>query len=284
MLHSPAYKIAPAKYKFTITLLATCILAQAVIPSAALAGDKYELDGGKEAAVLGGATVLFGAGLWVDRGYEPLTPEEIAQLDPATINSFDRAATGRWSPGAAKASDIMVYTTMAAPISLALTDQGSLEAGTIGVMYLETMLLQGAMTFLAKNSFERTRPYVYNDNPDIPLALKMEKTSRRSFYSGHTSSAFASMVFLASVFERLYPESSARGWVWGGCMAAAATTGYLRYAAGRHYPTDILVGAAMGAFVGYIVPSLHELEADGPGAPGSGKSGRTMTLGITMGF
>ena len=67
-------------------------------------------------------------------------------------------------------------------------------------------------------------------------------------------------------------------------MAAAATTGYLRYAAGRHYPTDILAGAAMGAFVGYIVPSLHELEADGPGAHGNSKSGRSMTLGITMGF
>jgi len=220
MLHSTAYKDAPAIFKITITLMAVWLLVQATGPSHALAGDKYELDGGKEATVLGSSVILFGLGLWVDQGYEPLTPEEIARLDPATINSFDRAATSRWSPGAAKASDIMVYTTMAAPISLALTDQGSLEAGTIGVMYLETMLLQGAMTFLAKNSFERTRPYVYNDNPDIPMALKMEKTSRRSFYSGHTSSAFASMVFLASVFERLYPDSSARGWVWGGCMAA----------------------------------------------------------------
>ena len=284
MLHSTAYNDAPKVFKIAITLLVTGLLVQTAIPSAALADDKYELEGGKEATILGSSAILFGLGMWADKGYESLTPKEIAQLDPAAINSFDRAATGRWSPGAAKASDIMVYTTMAAPISLALTDQGSLEAGTIGVMYLETMLLQGAMTFLAKNSFERTRPYVYNDNPEIPLTLKMEKTSRRSFYSGHTSSAFASMVFLASVFERLYPDSSARGWVWGGCMAAAATTGYLRYAAGRHYPTDILAGAAMGAFVGYIVPSLHELEADGPGAPGSGKSGRTMTLGITMGF
>jgi membrane-associated phospholipid phosphatase len=258
----------------TVTMMLALLLLQSAGPSVALADDKYELEGGKEATVLGSSALLFGLGLWVDQGYEPLTPEEIAQLDPATINNFDRAATGRWSPGAAKASDIMVYTTMAAPISLVLTDQGALEASTIGVMYLETMLLQGAMTFLAKNSFE----------PDIPLTLKMEKTSRRSFYSGPTSSAFASMVFLASVFERLYPDSSARGWVWGGCMAAAATTGYLRYAAGRHYPTDILVGAAMGAFVGYIVPSLHELEAAGPGTPGNGKSSRTMTLGITMGF
>jgi membrane-associated phospholipid phosphatase len=273
-----------AEVFMTTMLIGALILAQAIVPGSASADDKYELEGGQEAAVLGSSAVLFGLGLWADQGYEPLTAEEIAQFDPATINWFDRSATGRWSPQAAKASDILVYTTMAAPVFLALTDQGSREAGTLGVMYLETLLLQGGLTFVTKNLFARTRPYVYNDDPDIPLSLKMEKTSRRSFYSGHTSSAFASMVFLASVFERLYPNSSARGWVWGGCMAAAATTGYLRYAAGRHYPTDILVGAAMGAFVGYIVPSLHELEADGPGAPGSSKRGRSMTLGITMGF
>ena len=244
----------------------------------------YELEGGTEAAVLGSTAILFGLGFWADQGYAPLTQEEIAALDPETINWFDRSATRRYSPGAAKASDIMLYATMVAPLSLALTDRGSLQPNTLGLMYLETYALQGGLTYLAKNLFSRTRPYVYNDNPDIPLALKMEKTSRRSFYSGHTSSAFASMVFLASVFERLYPDSSARGWVWGGCMTAAATTGYLRYAAGRHYPTDILVGAAMGAFVGYLVPSLHELEGDDPGGPAGGKSRQSMTLGITLGF
>ena len=268
----------------TMTLMTIWLLAQAVASSPVRAEFPYELEGGQEAAVLGSTAAIFGLGLWADQGYTPMTPEEIARLDPTTINRFDRGATGRWSPGAAKASDIMLYTTMAAPISLTVTDQGSRQAGTLAVMHLETLLLQGGLTYLSKSLFVRTRPYVYNDNPDIPLELKMGKTSRQSFYSGHTSSAFASMVFLASVFERLYPDSDARGWVWGGCLTAAATTGYLRYAAGRHYPTDILAGAAMGAFVGYIVPSLHEFEAEGPGTSGSGKSGRSMTLGISVGF
>jgi len=267
-------------------ILLTGLLTMIAAVSSVRATDEfpYELETGTEAAVLGSTAVLFGLGLWADQGYEPLTPEEIAALEPATINWFDRSATRRWSPGATKASDIMLYTTMAAPLSLAVTDQGSRQAGTLGVMYLETLLLQGGLTYLAKNSFSRTRPYVYNDNPDILLAQKLEKTSRRSFYSGHTSSAFASMVFLASVFERLYPDSSARGWVWGGCLTAAATTGYLRYAAGRHYPTDILVGAAMGAFVGYLVPTLHEIETEGPGGASGGKSGQSVTLGFTLGF
>lgn len=241
----------------------------------------YNLEDGREAAVLGGTAVLFGLGFWADQAYEPLTPDEIAALEPESINWFDRSATRRWSPGAAKASDVMLYATMAAPFSLVLSDQGSREPGTLGLMYIETYALQGGLTYLAKNLFARTRPYVYSDNPDITLARKMKKTSRRSFYSGHTSSAFASMVFLASVFDRLYPDSGARGWVWGGCLTAAATTGYLRYAAGRHYPTDILVGAAMGAFVGYLVPSMHEIESEGPG---EAKSRKSVTIGFSLGI
>lgn len=275
------------KQSGSITCIMLMVLLLAItVADIVHAGDDfpYELEAGTEAAVTGSAAILFGLGYLADAGFEPLTPEEIAELDPESINWFDRSATRRWSPGAAKASDILLYGTMAAPVSLALTDQGSRQPGTLGLMYLETLLLQGGLTYLAKNTFSRTRPFVYNDDPDIPLALKMEKTARRSFHSGHTSSAFASMVFLASVFERLYPDSSARGWVWGGCLTAAATTGYLRYAAGRHYPTDILVGAAVGAFVGYLVPSLHEIETTDPGGSAGGKARQTMTLGITLGF
>jgi membrane-associated phospholipid phosphatase len=266
-----------------VILLLGALAMQPALGEAAAAADEfpYETEGGQEAAVLGSAAVLFGLGLWADQSYEPLTPEEIAALDPESINWFDRSATRQWSPGAAKASDIMVATTTIAPLSLLLTDQGSREPWTMGVMYLETYALQGGLTYLVKNLFNRTRPYVYNDNPDIPLSVKMEKTSRRSFYSGHTSSAFASMVFMASVFERLYPDSDARGWVWGGCLTAAATTGYLRYQAGKHYPSDILVGAAMGAFVGYLVPTLHELEAE---SPGGDKRAKSVTLGWSFGF
>jgi membrane-associated phospholipid phosphatase len=265
-----------------IACLVTAGILAGSAGSPAAADFPYDLEEGREAAAISITAAFFGLGLIADRGFEPLTPEEIARLDPESINWFDRSATRRWSPGSAKASDILLYTTMAAPLSLALTDRGSKEPGTLGVMYLETMLLQGSLTFFTKNLFRRTRPYVYNHEADIPLAVKMESTSRRSFYSGHTSSAFASMVFLAGVFERLYPDSDARGWVWGGCLTAAATTGYLRYAAGKHYPSDILIGAAMGAFIGYLIPALHEVEAADP--TGSAKRRPAVTLGWSVGF
>jgi membrane-associated phospholipid phosphatase len=266
-------------------LFLTGLLVATLAAGPARAGSAFpfELEGGTEAGILGSSAVLFGLGLWADRGHELLTPAEIAALDRESINRFDRSATYRWSPGAARASDFFLFGTMAAPLGLLVTDQGRRQPGTLGVMYLETMLLQGGLTYLTKNLVARTRPYVYNDDPDIPLDLKLSRTSGRSFFSGHTSSAFASMVFMASVFERLYPDSDARGWVWGGCLTAAATTGYLRYAAGRHYPTDILVGAAAGAFLGYLVPALHEIEAEGPGGP-QAKSSRQVAFGFAWGF
>ncbi len=36
-----------------------------------------------------------------------------------------------------------------------------------------------------------------------------------------------------------------------------ALTGYLRIRAGKHYPSDVLAGYALGALIGYAVPALH---------------------------
>jgi membrane-associated phospholipid phosphatase len=40
-------------------------------------------------------------------------------------------------------------------------------------------------------------------------------------------------------------------------LGTAAAVGGLRIAAGKHFPTDILAGAAVGSLVGYLVPRLH---------------------------
>jgi membrane-associated phospholipid phosphatase len=45
--------------------------------------------------------------------------------------------------------------------------------------------------------------------------------------------------------------------VWGTSLLAASVTGYLRYYAGKHYPTDIIAGAAMGSITGWGIPALH---------------------------
>ena len=86
----------------------------------------------------------------------------------------------------------------------------------------ETVLLQQAAVGLLKGVVGRRRPFVYNDDPRIPAALKQSSTAVRSFPSGHTATAFAGAVFLSEVFARLRPDDPARHWVRGGSLALAA--------------------------------------------------------------
>ncbi len=264
-------------------LLMILLIVWGTAPAAAqTSGYDFEKDSDFTLGALG--VGLFGLGYWANQGFEPLSADEIEALDANHLNGLDRTAVDNWSPVAARASDHLMHSSIAVPAVLMLGSAARDQADVIGLMYLETHLLNSGLTYLLKNTFGRTRPFAYNDNPDIPQSLKMSHTARRSFPSGHTSTAFASMVFLATVHTRLNPDSSANNWVWGGCLAAAATTGYLRYAAGMHFPTDIIAGASIGAFAGWVVPQLHELEAAALPGDQKSRSSRQTTIGFTVGF
>jgi membrane-associated phospholipid phosphatase len=45
--------------------------------------------------------------------------------------------------------------------------------------------------------------------------------------------------------------------VYGAVIAGGGTTGLLRVLAGKHFPTDVIVGAVAGSAVGLTVPFLH---------------------------
>jgi membrane-associated phospholipid phosphatase len=50
-------------------------------------------------------------------------------------------------------------------------------------------------------------------------------------------------------------------WGWtslGVGLAGSALIGVARVAAGSHFPTDVLVGAAAGAAIGIAIPALHD--------------------------
>ena len=88
-----------------------------------------------------------------------------------------------------------------------------------------------------------------------------------SFFSGHTGSAFA----LATSTGAVASIRGYRGapWVWGVGLSLAAATGYLRIASDSHYFSDVLVGAAVGTAVGWLVPHLLHKERTPP-QPGAG--------------
>jgi hypothetical protein len=201
-----------------------------------------------------------GGGFVIQRNVDTLTTDEIAGLDALDVNAFDRGATRQWDPTSSSVSDALVIGVLAAPTALLVTAPGSREPLTLGVMYAEVLLLGNGVTGMIKGAAKRPRPYVYNDDPDITLERKQSKSARTSFPSGHTTNAFAAAVFLSTVYGRLHPTSPARPWIWAGSLTAATAVGVLRYEAGKHFPTDVMAGAAVGAFLGWIVPRIHESE------------------------
>lgn len=252
-----------------LVLLVGAILAAR--PGSLQAGDDdpFARRTGTEAGLLGGAAACFAGGLWIEAGRDAPAPADLAGLDPAILPFFDRPATRNWNPGSAALSDVLAYGSMAAPLALMLDDRGRDRAGTLALMHAETLLLQGGIVTLIKSAVGRARPYAYNPDPRIPAELRTSRTTLRSFPSGHTASAFASLVFLASVHDELHPDSRSQAWVWGGCLATATATGWLRVRSGRHFLSDVAAGALIGAAVGRLVPRLHDAEDAGSGPSGS---------------
>ncbi|MGB6121102.1 MAG: phosphatase PAP2 family protein, partial [Bacteroidota bacterium] len=104
---------------------------------------------------------------------------------------------------------------------------------------------------------------VYNEN--VPVEEKLHTNAKRSFFSGHTTISFSSAVFLSKVYGDYFPDSKWKPYIWGVSLGIAAAVGYLRIAAGKHFLTDVLVGALVGGAIGYLIPKIHETSGNGQG-------------------
>ncbi|GAB3893556.1 phosphatase PAP2 family protein [Spirosoma agri] len=219
----------------------------------------YQLSTGREAILLGAGVATFGTSVLLDKAVDPLTPAEVAALNRDDINAFDRSATRNWNPSIAKVSDITLFSNVALPVLLTLgTKPMRQDMKTIGVMYLETLLFANGVESTVKAISQRPRPFVFN--PDVPLEQKLNRDARQSFFSGHATTAFATAVFTSEVFRHYFPESKLKAVVWVGTLGLASATCVMRYESGRHYYSDLLVGAAFGSLVGWGIPKLHEVK------------------------
>jgi membrane-associated phospholipid phosphatase len=209
--------------------------------------------------ILLGVTALAGfTTLYLEHHMAPLTAEQAAQLDRQSVNRFDRSATYLLSPRSAKLSDYGLRTSLLLPLGLLVDERIRKSSTHVGYLYFETMAVTGVATELTKVLTQRLRPWAFNDN--VPLANKKGKEVKKAFFSGHTSVSFAGCVLFAKLYEDFYPDSEWRPYIWGGSLTIASAVGYWRYRAGRHYPTDVLVGALVGGLVAYYIPELHKKE------------------------
>lgn len=215
----------------------------------------YTLKSGLDFGLLGGGAVALIAGQAIQNETMPLSLEEINQLDPSQVNSFDRPAVYNNSENARMASDVLVFVSIAAPISL-MADKKVRESWAVtGVMGLEVLMLTTGITNSVKGLSLRTRPYAYN--PAVSDELKQEKDARYSFFSGHTSVSAAATFFAAKVFSDNNPDSKWKPVVWIGASLIPIATAWTRVESGRHFNTDVIAGYVLGAGIGYLIPILH---------------------------
>ena len=180
--------------------------------------------------------------------------KEAPLQDISRLPFFDAWSANPYSKNFDLAGDFFQYTSLLLPAVLLCTEKTNWLS--IGVMYAESIFLSYGLKNLGKALFPRYRPYTYFEG----APFSDDTDFKKSFPSGHTTMAFTGASFLSSVFARYYPESQ---WKWPvilGSFSFATTTAALRIASGNHFFTDLLSGALLGSFSGFIIPYLHRVE------------------------
>jgi len=185
------------------------------------------------------------------------TEQQILDLKTNDINSFDRGAVRPYSQSLDNVSYPFFYASMPLPFIFFLTgEQTRHDFGKLSALYWETFSVTGLFGTGATYFVDRYRPYTYSN--ETPMDKRIAENAKNSFYAGHVEVVATSTFFIAKVYSDYYPESKIKWVFYGAATAATGGMAYLRYQAGMHFPSDIIIGSSMGALAGILVPQFHK--------------------------
>lgn len=211
--------------------------------------------------------------------------------DRAALNGLDAPVVSWGQDDAAMfSSDLAVSLGLAFAVAdsavVGKHDGARSGAVTFG-LYAESVLTSVAVVEIVKQTVQRPRPCSYQPVRRTREALHCgpeDDDAYLSFPSGHTATAAsvsATAIYLAFAEEGSGVRASL---ALAGGLALTGFTAAERMRAGKHFPTDVMTGAAIGATVGVVVPMLHrrrgEADADAPatGAAALGSDGRLLSV------
>jgi membrane-associated phospholipid phosphatase len=205
------------------------------------------------------AAALWGAG---QLAIPPLVYRNACPCAAGEVPGIDRFVAGHYDPTISLVSDIGMAALVALPLVVDLIDVRTSggewsEFLEDALVITESIALSGMVNQTLKLGVQRPRPLTYGLRDGDPLLSVPDNFL--SFYSAHTSTAFAATMSFAFTYLRRHPGAPAGYVVMALAAAFAGTEGALRVAAGKHFPTDVLVGAAAGTLFGLAIPWLHTL-------------------------
>jgi membrane-associated phospholipid phosphatase len=162
------------------------------------------------------------------------------------------------------------------PLSLGFWAVGELtdnqRASRAGLSSIKAMAITAVFTYAIKYATQRHRPH--DDSPPDPRIWEgpFGTYTSTSFPSGHSSVVFA----VAAVFASEYRDKI---WVPIMCYSLASLASVSRVYDDKHWASDVILGSALGFFIGKFVykstlknPDLVII----PGVSASGHPGFTM--------
>ncbi len=250
------------KCPVTFRTLALCALfALYCSASTAHARDEYQLSLPLDITLSVTALAASGLGTYLYNQMEIKDPADLRTKKD--FLPWDRRVLGTYSETAQTMSHIGSALAIA-PLAIGgiawyTGASNGTEFGTFTLMFVQSILFQNGINLATRALEVWPRPYVYSQSEKGKNAAENAKgEAYGSFFSGHASAAFTVAVFTSEWFDYIYPNSANTSLVRALAFSLAGFESVLRVAAGKHYPTDILVGALVGTGVSYGILTLHK--------------------------
>ena len=256
--------------------------------------DRDFLDAGQIAGVAAGSAAAFTLGSVAERAAEG---DSARWTSPFLFEgSLQRALGGGYYPDKTNFLDGTkgsAYTAAGAALILLSADlawaedNAGAEAAENLFLYFTGITATKGVTSMAKGLFRRKRPMVVLE-PE--LAKKRSSIDigfdNRSFFSGHTSSAFFASTFLnlrlRALMRQELTDQEYRNWCWAPptlLFSWASFVGWSRMHAYKHFFFDVVAGAVVGTLMAEL---FYSFQQDGTPLINNpdGKSGRVLQVSI----
>jgi membrane-associated phospholipid phosphatase len=182
----------------------------------------------------------------------PEGPPSCVPCDPATLPGIDRWAVHPVSTSADVGSDLALIAVVGGTALAGLSGLPAEQWKGNLVVFANTATWTYATAEWIKVLVRRERPVMYTADA---AAAAGDRTSQMSLPSGHTALAFAAATsyFVMAGRQHLAHRNRNAALLYAGAVGV----GSLRVIAGKHFPTDVIAGAALGSAIGWLVPTIH---------------------------